>query len=664
MKSIDKFVLVLVASLALLLAGCGGGSSSTEPAPEPELTAYEMALASINSASTAEDAQAAYDDVKEQVTAAEGEKLEQAVANRTTALQEMADEMAQKDGLKMAADAIDTSDLSTAENIQAAKAAIAGLQAALDEADDVSDADKGMYQSQLDAAQLAVDMTEQQMALDDAHTALGAAVAALAGDATQAEIDVAKGAVTKLQGAIDAAKDVSDTSMYEDAVADAAAPIAEAEKVVMAEAAAAQKAAEEKAAMEAAERAKEMAALGKALYAALGGSGTPDTGNALNNLESNPGFMNGKLTIDAAEGAGSLANAAANAMVSLEAGDSAGSLSGWMGMDYAKVEGKDENKVTNMARVYTNQDAPKSVPFADEYPGLTTDGEDGVTKGMVVVNTSNAGKVMAAPFEHSGEQNHAIPDNAVALKFRGTFDGAPGEYRCTGTCTSTNDGTDSSPDGLNASGTWHFKPDAGAMVSKPDEHYLYYGWWVRKDDEDMPTAASAFAGRAGTDNGTDSLDMAGDLTAITGSASYAGHAAGKFAMSNVLDGTGDGGHFTADAELNATFGGGATAGVTGTIDNFRLNDGSEDPGWSVSLAKGGLGSSGEIMAPDADQTVWSINGNKAPASGTWSGMMYDEMPGNAPDGDGSNIPTTATGTFYSAFSSIGRMVGAFAVEKE
>ena len=50
MKSIDKFVLVLVASLALLLAGCGGGSSTTPPedtgptAGEMAITQAEMAL--------------------------------------------------------------------------------------------------------------------------------------------------------------------------------------------------------------------------------------------------------------------------------------------------------------------------------------------------------------------------------------------------------------------------------------------------------------------------------------------------------------------------------------------------------------------------------------------------------------------------------------------
>ncbi len=44
--------------------------------------------------------------------------------------------------------------------------------------------------------------------------------------------------------------------------------------------------------------------------------------------------------------------------------------------------------------------------------------------------------------------------------------------------------------------------------------------------------------------------------------------------------------------------------------------------------------------------------------------MYDELPGNPPGGDGNNIPTTVTGTFYSEFSTVGRMVGAFGADKE
>ena len=153
-------------------------------------------------------------------------------------------------------------------------------------------------------------------------------------------------------------------------------------------------------------------------------------------------------------------------------------------------------------------------------------------------------------------------------------------------------------------------------------------------------------------------------------------------MSNPLDGTGDGGHFTADASLTAKFSG-TGAGISGMLDNFMANDKSVP--WSVSLNNTGtdtadatptnnisgigaiaaIGDNADTTAVNESlSTVWSINGNSAPASGTWSGTMYDEMPGNAPDGDGSDIPTTVTGTFYSEFSTIGRMVGAFGADKQ
>jgi hypothetical protein len=428
------------------------------------------------------------------------------------------------------------------------------------------------------------------------------------------------------------------------------------EKRKAAEAAAA--AAEEKRkADEAAAEAARMAAAktGKDLFAALGGAAAAGT-NALSNVEVTDTDLSNGLTIDAASRAGTFDDDPDDEYgVTLKAGDSAGALGGWAGTNYALTTGTGASKITNEAVVYTNKGPARSVSFADAGHAVDTSGaNEGYLTTVVAANA------MATAFTHSGTQTHPIPDRSNALYIRGTYDGAPGEYRCTGTCTSTNDGK-GSPRVLD--GTWHFKPDAGAMVSQPDATYLYYGWWVSKDKDGGPTAASAFVGvvepRAGD------LATGGDLTAIAGSATYAGHAAGKFAMYNVLENTGNGGHFTADAELVATFSG-TNPGVTGTIDNFRLNDGSEDPGWSVSLARGTLGSEdGLITAPtDEPTTVWSINGNKAPASGTWRGTMYDEMPGDPPGGDGSNIPTTVTGTFYSEFSTIGRMVGAFGAEKQ
>ena len=623
--------------------------------PEPEPTAYEMALSTIMAVETAEDAQAAYDAVKDDVTAAEGDQLQMAVDNRTEALATAARVEEQKMALMTAAGMVDTSDLSTAEAIAAARTAIAGLEAALAAAVDVSDADKAMYQSQVNAANGAVmtaqnsldtmgRMMVQRTAIENAVTMARTAVAGVDDASTDSEVAAADNAIAALKTAIEGAVDLQGNAVVASAQGTLTTLEGQLSVAKTSRTAYLDKKAED--------TAKAMLATGKALHAALGGNATADT-TALDNATAS--FVTAGLAINAADRAGALEVDPAS--VTLEAGASVGALGSWNGMDYAHSAETGDAKVTNDARVYTNQGTPATADFGDAHT-LTADDN-------LVVNAENVGLVMAADFTHSGTQTHTVPERSDGVYVRGTYDGAPGEYSCSSGCTSTNDGS-GSPSALGDG--WTFTPDMGAMVSQPDEHYLYYGWWVSKDSDGNPTAASAFAGRVGTDSGdsTDGLDTAEGISALTGSATYVGDAAGKFAMNNVLDGTGNGGHFTADAELEATFSG-DDAGVTGTIDNFRLNDGTEDPGWSVALNNGGLGSSGgSITAPTGDDvlgTVWSINGNEAPASGTWSGTMYDEAVGDDAD-DGSNIPTTVTGTFYSEFSTIGRIVGAFGADKQ
>ncbi len=415
-----------------------------------------------------------------------------------------------------------------------------------------------------------------------------------------------------------------------------------------------------------------MTATGKALYAALAGPDPADSnplGNATGETLSAAG-----LVIDVVQDAGALPAGDNPVPVTLKAGDDVTALMGWSGKDYKLEQGTGSAKRTTEARIYHNQEAAEQKPFSgtggvytlvsgQTGAGAANNGylgSNGTTTPLDVSSVAtDLAKVMADAFLHSGTQTHQVPERSNALYVRGTYDGAPGEFRCMmGPCSSTNDGS-GAPSALG--GTWHFKPDAGAMVSIADTHYLYYGWWVSKDKDGNPTAASAFTGRMGVDSTDDNLDLGWTGTSnLTGSATYAGHAAGKYAINNVL-GLSHGGHFTADAMLTAKFNG-TDSGVTGTIDNFRLNDGSEDPGWSVALARGGFGANGQIMAPSTAPTVWSMNDNKASPSGTWSGMMYDEAV-HGDDNDGSNIPTTVTGTFYSEFGSIGRMVGAFGAEK-
>ena len=609
------------------------------------ITALDLALAAATSLTDAEKLDATVD-----VTVAK-RKVERAETTLATNVgsQRMALTTA---GTALAA--LDLDDLDTQEKIDTADAAVEALEMALAAATHLSDSEKATYQTQLDTAtetvrtaQTGMDrdgrMMAQRTAIMNAVTMVRTAVAGVKDTSTDSEVDAADAAVKAVKDAIAAAEDLS----ADDAeIIKANAVLATIEPLL----ANAKTSRTAYLADKGDEDMKAMAATGKALHAALGGPA--EDNNALNNIAA-PTLSAAGLVIDAAAGAGAFdATDDPNPdPVTLKAGDSAGALGSWNGMDYVPTTGTGDDKVTNEARVYTNRGEPETDDFGDVHV---------LTDGSLEVTDANLNLVRAADFTHSGTQNHQVPDRSDAVYVEGTYDGAPGTYSCTATCSSTNDSSGSPSD---LGGTWTFTPDKGAEVSQPDAHYLYYGWWVSKDNEGNPTAASAFAGRAGTDAADDGLDVV-DLTAdtLTGSATYVGNAAGKFAIDNPLDGTGNGGHFTADAMLEAKFSG-TDPGVTGTIDNFRLNDGSEDPGWSVSLARGGLAATG-IEAPAADPTVWSINGNKAPASGTWSGTMYDEMPGDPPDGDGSNLPTTVTGTFYSEFSNIGRMVGAFGAEKQ
>ncbi len=111
-------------------------------------------------------------------------KLQAAAAARKTALATMAREMDQKKALMDALAEVDTSDLSDADKLAAAKAAIAALKEALDDAGDVSDADKATYRTQLASAQTAVDRKEQMNALSAASGKLDMALAAFSYSAT------------------------------------------------------------------------------------------------------------------------------------------------------------------------------------------------------------------------------------------------------------------------------------------------------------------------------------------------------------------------------------------------------------------------------------------------------------------------------------------------
>ena len=262
----------------------------------------------------------------------------------------------------------------------------------------------------------------ERAAINSAIMAARTAVAGLTDDASDPAINAAEMAVAAAKKAVMDAANVPDTekAAFNTTVATLEGNLAAKKTSIMT----AREAADD--AMKAA-----MAKTGKALHAALGA--TP-----LANIAA-PSLTSAGLAIDAADGAGSFDTGTDPASVTLTAGDSAGSLGSWMGMDYMHTD--TGTKVVNAARVYNNKGPGKRVSFAAAgHTVITTDGAD---KGYLAVDGTSADAValvMATAFTHSGTQSHPIPDRSNAFYTRGTYDGAPGEYRCTGTCSSTNDG--------------------------------------------------------------------------------------------------------------------------------------------------------------------------------------------------------------------------------
>ena len=477
----------------------------------------------------------------------------------------------------------------------------------------------------------------QRAAIDNAITAATTAVGMVNDTADDAAVTAAENAVAAVKTAIANAADLpaAEKAAHGETVAVLEGRLTAARTsrtAYMDEADAAMKAA--------------MAAAGKALHGALGTA-------PLNNLDRT---TNAGGAVWAATGP--TINTADNADTDpqFKAGDAAGALGSWKGVNYTLM-GED---TSHTALVYTNQAAPTPAAFG----AVHSANYDADSRTLTL--TADVDDNIAGPnFPTAGTTTYnANAPGRSEESFPGTYDGVAGTYFCTITtgnaCTARY-----TPSGFDLGANWTFVHPKGAMVAVADADYLYFGWWLQKDKDGAPTSASAFYGAAGTPPTAPIVSGEG----LLGSATYSGNAAGKFAVNNPFGGS-DAGDFTADVALTARFGPYAApnnGGITGAINNFMAN-GKPAP-WSVELQRARWGgdpgsfiSTDDTNTNDTDETsytVWSIDGNAAPESGSWRGQVYDE----AAD-DGSDVPTTVIGVFESRFDSTHTMVGAFGATRD
>ena len=332
---------------------------------------------------------------------------------------------------------------------------------------------------------------------------------------------------------------------------------------------------------------------------------------------------------------------------------------GWEGKRYADAPGGPMVE----AYVYSNVGDPTmGAKFNSGDTGANNVGfatTDGVLTFAADENV--ASRIASPSFDHTaGFKTFELPDpnpgQLQAITIPGSYYGVAGTYACNPTVDADGCRVNRAEGGYtlvltgDGGGAWTFTAsDPEARVTEmPDNAYASYGWWLHKSEDGLTFTASTF-----TDNKGDApTDLA--IATLSGTATYMGGAAGKYALSSSTGGTNDAGHFTARAMLSATFG--ADHKIEGTIDMFMGADGMARD-WSVKLMESAVSDTGMIAGDgtagntDAQMTEWTIDGTAANEGGQWMGNLQEA-------GD-DGVPMVATGTFYSVFGGDGKMVGAF-----
>ena len=254
-------------------------------------------------------------------------------------------------------------------------------------------------------------------------------------------------------------------------------------------------------------------------------------------------------------------------------------------------------------------------------------------------------------------------NNGNQVSIAAMFHGVAGTFECStsdasDTCTVRNNGGALTFTAIN--GIWTFVPDddSGDVAGvKRDVDYIDFGYWL-----ETTTASDGTESHKVQAFGTGKRTR-GEVSQVTGEASYAGKATGLYVKKQVFDSTSGkllraiSGQFTADAALQAVFGGSSVAPdnrffIDGSVTNFMDANGKAiDSDWTVTLMKTGIGS--EDGASDGHTGDSGTVSGKTTGGGDWTGTFHGA--------GGSATPAGVSGTFDGHFSN-GHVYGAYGVK--
>lgn len=238
-------------------------------------------------------------------------------------------------------------------------------------------------------------------------------------------------------------------------------------------------------------------------------------------------------------------------------------------------------------------------------------------------------------------RNPEVDPQRYEFERSGTLGGANGTFRCAAatltTCSVQNTGNS-----LVFAGPWTFRPSsAGSRVRIADEAYMYFGWWSRH-----ATATPAWSFHTFHEG-----HEAGDISGVTGSASYRGPAAGYYAIYEPNAEGSEYGDFTATASLTADF---SNNWVQGTVDQF-----SGHPDWSLTLERLVIAPSSGSTTDLDNSVTWTINNTPAETDESWEAEFYSNIAPADRTGRNNIMPSGIAGTFKATYDDIGRLTGAF-----